>query len=690
MPEEKPKHTNRLINEKSPYLQQHAHNPVDWYPWGDEAFEDSRRNNKPIFLSIGYATCHWCHVMEREAFEDEEIAKEMNDLFINIKVDREELPQVDSLYMEMAQALMAGAAGWPLNLILTPELKPIFAATYLPPESRHGLIGMRELVMRIKELWNSEEREKVEAQSIAIVDALEQNKVSQGKDLPRQSLIEETAELLFRIADPVYGGIKGSPKFPIGYQQLFLQKYSAYSEDGRALYLAEKTLQMMAQGGIYDHIGGGFSRYSIDEKWLVPHFEKMLCDNAILSEAYATAWQLTGKGSYKDVATQTLEYVLKDMTHPAGGFYSAEDSESCGQEGLFYTWLYQDIIQYLGEDSELFCEFYNITPSGNFNGRNILNITVPLDEYAAKKNLDPKELKEKLQNLRATLWKIRETAPRPFKDTKIITSWNGMMIHSLALAGMTLDRKDYLESAEKGALFVKDNLWKNGKLLRTWIDGEAGHAAIFDDYAYIIRACITLFEADLGSKWLQWAVDLCDAASNLFKADDGAFYQTASSEKNMILRNIQYSDGSEPSGNAIHAENLLRLYELSTDINYLGAAEDILKAVNRHMEMYSLGFVYHLINLLRYYDPNPATLVVALNNDEANRKEIYNLIGQTFLPHRSVIWKRDDDQTLMKILPFLEKQKPIAGKTTLYICHKGICKAPLTDLKAMKKALAEH
>lgn len=414
----KERFTNRLIREKSPYLQQHAHNPVDWFPWGEEAFDASRKSGRPIFLSIGYATCHWCHVMERETFESEDIAREMNDLFINIKVDREELPQVDALYMELAQALMAGAAGWPLNLILTPELKPIFAATYLPPSSQHGLIGMKELMERIRQLWNSEEKERVKAQAAAVVDVLNRNKIVKGKRLPNQQLLDETAELLFKIADPIYGGIKGSPKFPLGYQQIFLLNYSVKSKDSRAFYLAEKTLQMMEQGGIYDHIGGGFSRYSVDEKWLIPHFEKMLYDNALLAETYATAWQLTGKDTYKEVASETLDYLLRDMRHTKGGFYSAEDSESCGEEGLFYTWLYNNIIEYLGKDSEDFCEYYNITKSGNFHGRNILNVTVPLEDFAAKKGIDPRELQNKLAKQKETLWKIRETSPTHLKILK--------------------------------------------------------------------------------------------------------------------------------------------------------------------------------------------------------------------------------------------------------------------------------
>lgn len=402
-------YTNRLIKQKSPYLLQHAHNPVDWYPWGQEAFALASENDKPIFLSIGYATCHWCHVMEKECFENLKVAQLMNEAFVNIKVDREELPEVDSLYMEFAQSMMAGSAGWPLNLILTPDLKPFFAATYLPPTSSHGLMGLSELIMRISEVWQGEERENVVEQASKIVEVFSETIHSKGNQLPEKEHIEDASDILFKMADPIYGGMKGTPKFPIGYQTNFMLRYSATKKDGRAVFLVERTLDMMHRGGIYDHLGGGFSRYSVDEKWLVPHFEKMLYDNALLIESYVEAWQLTKKPLYRQICEDIIQYILRDMSHADGGFYSAEDADSEGHEGWFYTWTLEEVQKILGvRESALFCEFYDITSEGNFEGRNILNTPLRLEEFAEKHQKDVEELLSQFLDQKHRLWKERE------------------------------------------------------------------------------------------------------------------------------------------------------------------------------------------------------------------------------------------------------------------------------------------
>jgi uncharacterized protein len=365
-------YTNRLISQKSPYLLQHAHNPVDWYPWGLEAFAAAKESDKPIFLSIGYATCHWCHVMEEECFEDSQVAKKMNEAFINIKVDREEQPEIDSLYMEFAQSMMAGSAGWPLNLLLTPDLKPFFAATYLPPITSHGLMGLIDLIERIGEIWKGDERENIVEQASKILEVFSGSVHYQGDELPNKGQVEDTADVIFKMADPVYGGMKGAPKFPIGYQANFMLRYSAAKNDSRAVFLVERTLDRMQRGGVYDHLGGGFSRYSTDEKWLVPHFEKMLYDNALLIDSYLEAWQLTRKPLYRKICEEVIQYILRDMTNAQGAFCSAEDADSEGREGWFYTWDYEEVKKILGDkESELFCEYYNITPEGNLEERNI-------------------------------------------------------------------------------------------------------------------------------------------------------------------------------------------------------------------------------------------------------------------------------------------------------------------------------
>ena len=682
-------YTNRLIKEKSPYLLQHSHNPVDWYPWGSEAFQAARDQDKPIFLSIGYATCHWCHVMEKESFENPEIAERMNRAFINIKVDREELPEVDSLYMEFSQTLMAGAAGWPLNVILTPELYPFFAATYLPPNASHGLTGLIDLVDKIEELWGEEEnRERVLEQSERIVEVFEENVQLMGEVIPPKEQAENTAEMLFKMADPAYGGIRGVPKFPIGYQWNFLLNYATMSGDGRSLFLAEKSLDMMQRGGIYDHLGGGFSRYSVDEHWLVPHFEKMLYDNALLAYSYLEAWQMTQRKFYKVICEEVLNYVLHDMTHPEGGFYSAEDADSEGIEGLFYTWTKDEVCNLLGnEEAKLFCRFYQITSAGNFDGRNILHTPKRLEEFAVEVGADLQELEGTFGLQRQILWKARERRERPFKDDKILSGWNGLMIFSMAEAGAAFDENRYSSAAVRAAQFIKKNLWKDGHLLRRWRDGEGMHPAVLDDYAFLIRAAISLFETGEGSEWLEWALAMTEILKDEFKIEGGAFYQTDGKDENIILRKTQFSDGAEPSGNAIHCENLLRLYQMTLDAGYLEQAEDILKAVEEFMDNYSPGYCYHALNLLRYYDQKNITAVIALNEEQHHQEELRQLFYHAHLPHRAVIWRRPNDEKLMDLIPFLKEQKPIDGKTTLYLCHKGMCGQPIVELSEMIAAV---
>lgn len=676
--------TNRLIHQKSPYLLQHAHNPVDWYAWEEEAFQAAHLQNKPIFLSIGYATCHWCHVMARECFEDTELAQLLNETFINIKVDREELPEVDSLYMEFAQSMMSGAIGWPLNIILTPDLQPFFAATYLPAHSQQGLIGLHELIMRIRDVWHGEERETVISQAEKIVDVFGQNITIKGDILPDKELVDEVAELLFKIADPVYGGMKGAPKFPIGYQSTFMMCYSYTMNDSRAMFLAERTLDMMHRGGIYDHLGGGFSRYSVDENWLVPHFEKMLYDNALLAQCYFEAWQMTKKTLYQEVCQEILNYILRDMTFSQGGFYSAEDAESEKKEGYFYTWTPKEIKHILGEkEGVLFCEFFNVTEEGNFEGRNILHMLASIDEFAEKKAVNAKQLGTYLNTQRQLLWKAREKRTHPFKDDKIITSWNGLMIHSMALAGSGLKEPRYIEAAFRAAKLIKTHLWKNGRLLRRWRDGEGAFIGVLDDYASMIRASLTLFEIEGEAQWLEWAIEMTKILESNFKGKDGAFFQLDSTDKTVILRKGQFSDGAEPSGNALHTENLLRLYQLTNDSQYLSQAEDVMKAIGASLENYAAGFCYHMININRYFDRKVPTIVIALNELEDHEEQLRDLLYSEFIPHKVLIWRHIGDEKLFNVLPFTKEQAPINGQTTLYICNQGVCKKPITNFFEM-------
>lgn len=677
-------YTNRLIHQKSPYLLQHAHNPVDWYPWSEEAFQAARANDRPIFLSIGYATCHWCHVMEKESFEDPHIAQVLNETFINIKVDREELPEVDGLYMEFAQSMMSGAAGWPLNVILTPELQPFFAATYLPPHSNHGLMGVTELAMRIREMWGSEERESVISQAAQVVELFASNVHSQGDELPEKEYVQDVADLLFKMADPTYGGMRGTPKFPVGYQYNFLLRYSAREKDSRAIFLVERTLDMMQRGGIYDHIGGGFSRYSVDERWLIPHFEKMLYDNALLTHSYLETWQVTQNPLYREVCEETLHYVLREMTHPEGGFYSAQDADSEGHEGRFYTWTPEEIKDILSPaDAKLFCDFFDVTEKGNFEGRNVLHTKLRIVEFADQRMLDPKDLARRLAGIKTTVHEAREKREHPFKDDKILSSWNGLMIFSMVEAGVAFGSQEYLKAAVSAAQFIKKNMWQKGQLLRRWRQQEALYNAGLDEYVFLIRALLSLFEADCGVEWLDWALQLTQIAKENYKAEGGAFYQTDGSDPNIILQKCQFADGAEPSGNAIHCENLLRLFQLTGETDYLDQARDILKAATKYIESYPPGYCYHIMNLNRYYDKQAPTIVVALNQKEQWRDELRDLFYKNFIPHKAIIWRREGDEALFRLLPSVKDQQPVKGKTTLYICRSGVCAKPLNELAEM-------
>lgn len=683
------KYTNRLVDQKSPYLLQHAHNPVDWHPWGPEAFAIAKTQDKPIFLSIGYSTCHWCHVMERESFEDVEIAKQLNDTCICVKVDREELPEVDALYMEFAQGMMAGAVGWPLNVVLTPNLTPFFAATYLAPHGRHGLMGLTELIERIREVWHGEEREAVIEQADKVVEVFSANIHTNGEELPQKEDLDEAADVLFKMADPVHGGMRGTPKFPLSYQYNFVLRYAARSGDSRALFLVERTLDMMHRGGIDDHLGGGFSRYSVDERWMVPHFEKMLYDNALLANTFLEAWQATQKDVYRQGTTEILDYLLRTMRNPEGAFYSAEDAESEGKEGYYYTWTPREIVGILGpEQGALFCDYYDVTEMGNFEGRSILHEATSMKDFAERHGVEPKKMEEQFAAMRKKLFLEREKRTHPNKDDKVLSGWNGLAIYSLAEAGACLDQPTYLDAAVRAASFIRSKMWKEGKLLRRWRDGDARFAAGLDEYAYIIRSLISLFEVGMGCEWLHWAMLLTEHLKENYKAPQGAFYQTDGSDESLLLRKVQFADGAEPSGNAVHCENLMRLYQISLNSDYLEQACDVLKAVKPLIDQYAPGYCYSLMNIDRFYDRQAPTLIIALGDEDFDHLEpIRHLIYKQFVPHKAVIWRHDDDERLYQLVPYVRDQKAIDGKTTLYICRQGICQKPIVDMPLMIEAI---
>lgn len=678
--------TNRLIHEKSPYLLQHAQNPVDWYPWGEEAFEKARQEDKPIFLSIGYATCHWCHVMEKETFESAEIAQLMNDTFVCIKVDREEHPEVDSIYMEFAQALMSSAGGWPLNVVLTPELKPFFAVTYLPPKASKGLIGMDQFVTQIQMLWNSEERSMLISQADKIVELFKTSAKTTGSELPDDKDLQNAVQMLFDIADPVYGGIKGEPKFPLGYQADFLLQYSKENKDSRSLFYIELTLQMMARGGIYDHLGGGFSRYCVDERWHIPHFEKMLYDNAILAKTYLEAFKYTKKPLFGRVSKQTIDYATKELQ--GDGFFSAEDADSEGQEGKYYLWTQDEILEALGPgDGELFCRFYGVTEEGNFEGKNVLHVPLETKEFAKIVGMEEEKLHLSIQEMKTKLLAKRKERTRPFKDDKVITSWNGLMIDVLAFAGLCFTDTPYLDHAKNTADWMQKNLFVNGELMRRFREGDARFSAGLDDYAFLIRGLLTLFECGAGVGYLKWAMQLTDILERDFKVPQGAFYQTKE-DKHLLIRKCEFYDGAEPSGNAVHCENLLRLHQLTQDQKYLNQAEDILKAAKTFIQAFPPGACYHLIALQRYLDSRAPLVIIALNQERSLETELKTAVGSTFCPHGLFVWKEVGDTALKELIPSIAQQNCLDGKTTVHICRAAHCETPLTDKDQIFEAIA--
>lgn len=582
------KGANRLIHEKSPYLLQHAHNPVDWYPWGEEAFAEARRQDVPIFLSIGYSTCHWCHVMERESFESEEVAAALNAAFVCIKVDREERPDIDTVYMNVCQAL-TGSGGWPLTIIMTADKQPFYAGTYFPPHSRHGQPGVIELAEAISKAWQ-ENRQDLISRAGQIVQQMQSlTAPATNPATLNEDNLDKAYQYFKRTFDATYGGFRHAPKFPSPHNLGFLLRYWRQTQDKQALSMVETTLEQMRRGGIYDQVGGGFHRYATDRQWLVPHFEKMLYDQALLAIAYTEAWQATQRPDFAQTATEILDYVLRDMRDPVGGFYAAEDADSEGEEGKFYVWTLAEIEQALPPaDAQLAIAIFNVSKEGNYlvettrkkNGTNILHLRAPLAELAAKHWMDEAELAERLQQIRQKLFEAREPRVHPFKDTKILTDWNGLMLAALALAGRALANERYLKAAANCAQFVQTHLTTDtGKLLKRWRDGETALPAQLDDYAFIAWGLLELHAATRKADYLAWALELQATMINDFwDGEQGGFFLTASDAEQLIMRPKEIYDGAIPSGNSVAALNCLRLARLTGKAELKEYASEILQA----------------------------------------------------------------------------------------------------------------
>ncbi len=686
---------NKLINEKSPYLLQHAYNPVDWYPWGEEAFEKANNENKPVFLSIGYSTCHWCHVMEKESFEDNDVAHLMNEFFVSIKVDREERPDIDGIYMAVCQ-MLTGSGGWPLTIIMTPDKMPFFAGTYFPKEERFGRIGMMNLIPGIHNFWTNKKEEilkSVEEISNALNTSINKQPVKEIN----QGIFDKAFSYFSSRFDSENGGFGTAPKFPTPHNLLFLLRYWKRKKSEKAIEIVEKTLTGMYKGGIYDHIGFGFHRYSTDKVWLLPHFEKMLYDQALLTIAYIEAYQATKKELYKEIAEGILSYVLRDMTSPDGGFYSAEDADSEGEEGKFYLWTKEEIENIAADDEvKLITKVFNIKADGNWidpmhdgrTGTNILHLRKDLKSIADELNIDEKILKQKLRNLRGKLFSVREKRVHPFKDTKILTDWNGLMISALSKAAQAFDNNEYYSAAEKAVFFVLKNLVnKYGRLLHRFKDGEAGIPAHADDYAFFTAGLLDLYEAGFNSSYLKTAVDLnSDFIKYFWDEENGAFYFTPYDGEKLLIRQKEIHDGAVPSANSVSILNLLRIGRITGNSDYEKKASLIIKTFSTVIENSPQAFTQTLTALEFAFGPSKE-IIISGEKDSLTTKDMLKIIREEFIPNKIVILSSKENDQIEIISPLLKEYSPADNQTAVYICENYKCNLPVTNVEQLTTML---
>jgi hypothetical protein len=681
-------HTNRLIHETSPYLQQHAHNPVDWHPWGEEAFERAKKEDKPILLSIGYSTCHWCHVMERESFEDEETARLMNENFINIKVDREERPDLDAIYMNVVQ-MLTGHGGWPMTVFLTPEQAPFFGGTYFPPEDRYGMPGFRRLLLSIAEAYRTR-RDDLQANAEAILNELKRvsaPKPTEGEVTP--DALDQAYHGLAQHFDPQDGGFGQAPKFPAAMSLIYLLRYSHRTKKQEALDMVELSLMKMAQGGIYDQLGGGFHRYSTDEKWLVPHFEKMLYDNALLSRLYLYAFQVTDNTFYKRIAEETLDYVVREMTSPDGGFYSAQDADSEGVEGKFFVWTPEEVNAVLGrQDGELFCKYFDVTPWGNFEGKNILHVSRAMDIVARLENISVEALSHVIERGRKKLFETREQRIKPHRDEKVLTSWNGLMMRSFAEAANVLERDDYRQVAVRNAEFLLAHLRRDGRLLRTYRNGVGKLNGYLEDYALLADGLLALYEATFDRRWLKEARELTEKMIGQFWDEiDGGFYFTGQDHETLIARTKEYYDNATPSGNSVAADVLLRLSLLLDEPNDRRRAERVFRVMSDALARYPSAFG-HLLGALDFYFSQPKEIAIIGANQSPDTRALVRTIFTRFLPNKIVAFKEPNDELAGELIPLLKGRGMVDNQATAYVCQNFACQRPVTDPEALAQQLA--
>jgi uncharacterized protein YyaL (SSP411 family) len=679
---------NRLIHETSPYLLQHAHNPVDWYPWGEEAFRQAKKENKPVFLSIGYSTCHWCHVMEKESFENDEVAAIMNEHFISIKVDREERPDVDKVYMTAVQVITKGG-GWPLSVFLTPDRKPFWGGTYFPREDQFGRPGFKKILLTISDAWKNRS-EEVEKSGVEVINFLQDR-----WDLPKSEgevdpeILDSTFTILSNQFDSTYGGFGGAPKFPRSMMLSYLMRYYRKTGNERALEMVEKTLEGMAEGGMFDQIGGGFHRYSTDPRWLVPHFEKMLYDNALLARTYLEAYQLTQKEFYARITREILDYCLRDMTHPDGGFYSAEDADSEGEEGTFYVWKPEEINEILGdEDGKLFSEYYGVTPEGNFEGKtSILHVRREIEGIAKEFGIQPQVVKSALEKGNENLMAVRSKRIRPHLDDKILTSWNGLMISAMTYAYQVFEEPRYLDAAESAAQFIQKNMIKRGRLLRSYREGEAKILGYLVDYAFFTMALIDLYEATFKISYFEEALRLNSEMVRLFGDEEGGgFFDSGKDGEALIVKTKEIYDGAIPSGNSIALLNLLRIAELTGDKEIRALAEKTVTSLFPLLIQSPTAYPQLLCGLDFFLD-TPKEIVLVGRHNGSDTRALLQGIHQHFIPNKVIALAKPGDRKVPKLIPMVEGRTLLDGKATVYVCENYACKLPTTEVKVMEDLL---
>jgi uncharacterized protein YyaL (SSP411 family) len=687
---------NRLVKETSPYLLQHAYNPVDWYAWGEEALQKAKQEDKPIFLSVGYSACHWCHVMAHESFEDSEIAKIMNENFINIKVDREERPDLDDIYQRACQ-LATGSGGWPLSVFLTPDQKPFYVGTYFPKDStsHYNMPGFKTILLQLSATYKNKNNE-IKAASSEFMDALSQmakdllarTAVTEKASLER-SILDEAAVGLLQMGDPVYGGFGHAPKFPNASNLMFLLRYYHISNKTRFRDFVAFTADKIAAGGIHDHLGGGFARYATDEKWLVPHFEKMLYDNALLSQLYVELYQITKAEKYMQITRKTLDYAIREMTHPEGGFYSAQDADSEHEEGKFYVWQKKEIASILGDQTvtEIFCEHYGVTEEGNFEGKNILNMRVPTTSLAQKHGKTPEQVAQILQTASSKLFAAREKRVRPGRDEKILTSWNGLMISGFAKGYAISGDTKYLQAAKNAVEFIESKLASSdGRLRRTFKDGQSKLNAYVEDYAFYVGGLLDLFAADSKHEYLDMAIKYTDfMLQHFWDEKEGNLFFTSDDHEQLIARTKNLYDLAIPSGNSMAASNLIRLYHYSYDNRYLDRAVRMMKSGAGAAAENPFGFGQMLSTIYLYVKkPIEVTVIITDGNSNCNNSSLVGWLNTQFLPHGINAIVSSSELVKLQKYPYFKGRTAKGGGEAAFVCKNFSCSLPIKSVKELE------